>query len=48
MEKVYKYFEIAAPEDSYRVHSDTMALNNCFTSNLLFLLWKTLLFTINS
>ena len=48
MEKVYKYFEIAAGEGSYRVRSDTVAQNNCFTSNLLFLLWKTLLLTINS
>ena len=38
MEKVYKYFGIAADEGSYRVRSDTVAQNNCFTSNLLFLL----------
>ena len=29
MEKVYKYYEIAASEDSYRVRTDTGSLNNC-------------------
>ena len=30
MEKVYKYYEIASPEDSYRVRIDTVSLNNCY------------------
>ena len=30
MEKVYKYYEIAASEDSYRVRSDTVAQSNCY------------------
>ena len=30
MEKRYKYYEIAASEDSYRVRSDTVAQNNCY------------------
>ena len=30
MEKVYKYYEIAASEDSYRVRIDTASLNNCY------------------
>ena len=28
--KVYKYYEIAASEDSYRVCSDTVAQNKCY------------------
>ena len=30
MEKVYKYYEIATSEHSYRVRSDTVAQNNCY------------------
>ena len=30
MENVYKYYETAASEDSYRVRSDTVAQNNCY------------------
>ena len=30
MEKVDKYYKIAASDDSYRVHSDTVAQNNCY------------------
>ena len=30
MEKVYKYYEIAASEDCYRVRSDTVAQSNCY------------------
>ena len=30
MEKVYKYYEIAASEDPYRVRSNTVAQNNCY------------------
>ena len=29
MDKLYKYYEIAASEDSYRVRSDTVAQNYC-------------------
>ena len=29
MKKVYKYYKIAASEDSYRVRSDTVTQNNC-------------------
>ena len=30
MKKVYKYFEIAASEDSYRVRSNAGAQNKCY------------------
>ena len=30
MEKSYKYYEMAASEDSYRVCSDTVAETNCY------------------
>ena len=30
MEKVYKYYEIATSEHSYRLGSDTVAQNNCY------------------
>ena len=30
MEKVHKHYKITASENSYRVHSDTLAQNNCF------------------
>ena len=29
MEKTFKYYQIAALEDSYRVHIDTVLQNNC-------------------
>ena len=28
--KIYKYYKIAASEDSYRVRSDTVAQNTCY------------------
>ena len=30
MEKVYKYYEIAASKDSSRVRIDTVSINNCY------------------
>ena len=30
MEKVYKYYKIAASEDPYRVHIDTVSQNYCY------------------
>ena len=30
MEKVYKYYKIAASEDSYKVRIDTVSLNNYY------------------
>ena len=30
MEKIYKYYEIAASEDPYRMRSYTVAQNNCY------------------
>ena len=30
MEKVYKYYKIAASEDAYRVRSDTVPQINCY------------------
>ena len=30
MVTVYKYYEIATSEDSYRVRIDTVPLNNCY------------------
>ena len=30
MEKIYKYYEIAASEDTYRVSIDTASKNNCY------------------
>ena len=30
MEKVYKYYEIALSENSYRVRIDTVLQNNCY------------------
>ena len=30
MEKVFKYYQIAASEDSYSVHIDAVFQNNCY------------------
>ena len=30
MEKTFKYYQIAASEDSYRVRTDTVLQNNCY------------------
>ena len=38
MEKVYKYYEIAASEDPYRVRSNTVAQNNCYLRAITLLL----------
>ena len=30
MEKAFKYYQIGASEDSYRVRNDTVLQNNCY------------------